>query len=206
MAVITLSRQSGSEGNEIARLLSVRLEYKLLDKYLIDDMARTKGWDPAAFEGLEEEQFPVRSFMEKALQNFQSPIMFGQGYGPRGADPALTNEMALRKIILSAYELGNIIIVGRGAQIVLAGKPGTLHVRIIAPESRRIKVWQSRQNISVEEARKLVRERDKAHVDFIQNVFMADLNDPNWYDLILNTDRLSPCSVADIIVEALEHV
>ena len=53
MAVITLSRQSGSEGNEIARLLSVRLEYKLLDKYLIDDMARTKGWDPAAFEGLE---------------------------------------------------------------------------------------------------------------------------------------------------------
>ena len=208
MAVITISRQSGSQGNEITRILCERLGYGYFDKKMIDDLAEKLGWHPERIIDLSEQTHHAKTFMEQMLSGFQTP--FGTVAGSYTRDQYIAREFVnvsqVKHLILSAYEHGNVVIVGRGSQVVLAGKPGVLHVRVVAPLDKRIETWQSRQVLSYEEARRLVRERDKAHKDFVEVYFDADLNDCSLYDLVVNTNQLIPEDAADVIIAALEKI
>ena len=135
MAVITISRQSGSEGNEITRLLCERLGYHYFDKKMMTQLEQELGLAPDQVVDLSADLYQVKSWLERAFGDFQIP--FGDPgtwvlSAQQDAQEALSIEF-VRKMICSAYEHGNVIIVGRGGQVVLAGKPKVLHVRIIAP-------------------------------------------------------------------------
>ncbi len=208
MAVITISRQSGSQGNEITRILCERLGYNYFDKTMMTQLAVELGWDPEKIEDRSADTHHAKTFLDQIFINFQAP------FGPSTAEfrraqyveRELLNVSQVKHMILSAYEHGNVVIVGRGSQVVLAGKPGVLHVRVVAPLDKRIETWQSRQVLSYEEARRLVRERDKAHKDFVEVYFDADLNDCSLYDLVVNTNQLIPEDAADVIIAALEKI
>jgi cytidylate kinase len=107
------------------------------------------------------------------------------------------------RLIHAAYEMGNVVVVGRGAQVVLRAKPDALHVRLTAPLGTRIRRHQVRAGLDVEEAREQVLERDRASAEFVQRFYDVDVGDPVLYDLILNTGRLPLEAAADLIVAAL---
>lgn len=208
MAVITISRQSGSQGNEITRILCERLGYSYFDKALMTQLAKELGWDPDKVEDRSADTHHAKTFLDQILGNIQSPFGSSMATFRRAQyiDWELVNISQVKHLILTAYEHGNVVIVGRGSQVVLAGKPDTLHVRVIAPLEKRIEIWQSRKVLSYEEARRLVRERDKAHKDFVETYFEADLNDCSLYDLVVNTNRITPENAADLIIAGLEKV
>jgi cytidylate kinase len=99
-----------------------------------------------------------------------------------------------------------VIIVGRGSQVILKDLPDVLHVRIIAPLERRIERWMERNNISHEEAKKITLERDRKHVHFVETYFDEDINNPDLYDLIINTDKLTLDCAADLIIDAVDSL
>ena len=207
MSVITISRQSGSEGNQVTRILCERLGYRHLDKDMMLQLAKELGLDPPMVGGTEDLQH-VKSFWERVISLFQSPFETG-----REAPSAIVDEERkamtvgqVKNLILTAYEQGNVVIVGRGSQIVLSEKPDVLHVRVVAPLEKRIKVWQERNGSSYEDAHKKTLERDKAHVDFVKTFFNTDLRDPSLYDVVVNTHKLSPEAAADVIIEALSKI
>jgi len=68
--------------------------------------------------------------------------------------------------------------------VILAGKPDVLHVRLIGSPEKRIQVWQKRDSLSYDEAKKRMERRDRAHVDFVKNYFDADITSQGWYDLL----------------------
>ena len=208
MAVITISRQSGSEGNEITQILCDRLGYRYFDKNMMAQLASEMGMKPDQVVDISADQYHAKSFLEKIFGAVQLP--FGDYTGAAylvevEAQQALTVER-VRNLILTAYERDNAIIVGRGGQVTLADKPDVLHVRIVAPLETRIKRWQAREGLTAEEARQKVLDRDAAHIDFVKRFYDAELSDPTLYDLVINTEKLTPAAAASLIIKALEHI
>jgi cytidylate kinase len=109
----------------------------------------------------------------------------------------------VREIIQAAYARDNIVIVGRGSQVILAGKPNVLHVRLIGSPEKRIQMWQKRESLSYDEAKKRMEKRDRAHVDFVKNYFDADITQQGWYDLIISIDHFTKDAIAELILQAL---
>ena len=107
---------------------------------------------------------------------------------------------------MAAYQHDNMIIIGRGSQVILADKPDVLHVRVIAPVEKRVAVRAAREGLSLKEAQKKLADADKAHVDFVKNFFDVDNRDPLLYDLVINTEKISITAAADLILLALEKI
>jgi cytidylate kinase len=208
MAVITISRQSGSEGNEIAKILCEKLAYRLFDKSLIIQLAEKLGPESSKITDASDRFDKARALVERILNPLQ-PGLDSQHQSHKAIsfeNGSAMTEAQVRDLILAAHSQGNVVIVGRGSQVVLAGMPDVLHVRIVAPLETRIKVWQEREGLSFEDASKRVHNRDKAHVDFVKHFFDTDISDPALYDMVINTAKFPPGVAADLIIEGLWHL
>jgi len=206
MAVITISRQSGSEGNEIAQILCEKLGYRLFDKAMMIELADELGSDPSSMTDAPSGPDKARELVDRVLNSFQSPVGRHVFKDISFEEGSAMTEVQVRSLILAAYFHGNVVIVGRGSQIVLSDKPDVLHVRVVAPLDKRIKIWQERESLSYKDANKRVSERDRVHVDFVKNYFDTDIREPSLYDLVVNTSKFPPGTAADLIMEALRHV
>ncbi|MEA4958512.1 MAG: cytidylate kinase-like family protein [Anaerolineaceae bacterium] len=206
MAVITISRQSGSGGNEVARILCERLGYHLFDKSLMSQLAEQVNAEPNINDEIPEQTNKTSVFLERLLNPLHG--LSSESHEPRkeiSENQPLTLTQ-IHDLVMAAYKLDNVVIVGRGSQIVLAGQPGTLHVRVIAPLEARVRAWQARENLSSKDAQKIALERDKAHEDFVKSFFDADIRDASHYDLVINTSRITPAAAAEIIIQALKGI
>lgn len=207
MSVITISRQSGSEGNNIVGILCDRLGYKYFDKHLMAQLAAERGLTPTVIADVTEDEHHIKTLWEEAFSNMllpQSamPWTLSDAYG-------IEEEVTINQVcgfIHAAYHKGNVIIVGRGSQVVLRDKPDVLHVRIIAPCESRIKRWMEREDISHDDAKKITKDRDHKHGHFVKTYFDQDINNPELYDLIINTDKLSLEKAADLIIDAAKSL
>ena len=101
---------------------------------------------------------------------------------------------------------GDMVILGRGAQIVLGKYPGVLKVRVVAPTSVRIKTIAQRRNISTEEAAGIVSRFDRQRRSLIESLFDRDLADWALYDMVINTTNIPIELGADIIMLAVKEV
>jgi cytidylate kinase len=203
MTVITISRESGSEGNQVVKLVCDRLGWQFFDKHLMAQLAAEGGLDPSQVEDITADDHYVKSFWEEAFSGLSlsygaMPWILTEPYEAK-------EEMTVRQVsgfIHAAYRHGNVVIVGRGSQVILKNKPDVLHVRIISPLERRVQRWIERKHISHEAAKDIVKERDRKHIDFVKTFFDEDLTNTDLYDLIINTDKLSLDAAAELIIEA----
>lgn len=182
MAVITLSRQLGSLGFETAKLLAPRLGYRLVWRDLINQAARRAGAP------------------EVALAMIDELNLLGLKPSP---DDILAYLKAVKTVMQELAEAGNVIIVGRAGQILLADRPNTLHVRTIAPVDLRVERLASRLGISAEAARAQIDTSDRYHQQYFKRFYKIPWDGPGLYDLTINTAKLTPNDAADIICAAV---
>jgi cytidylate kinase len=109
----------------------------------------------------------------------------------------------ISETILQLASMGNVIIVGRGANIVTAKMPHVLHVRLVAPLEDRIERVCHEYNKTPEEARRYCLEEDPARTRYIKTYFKTDINDPVNYHLVINTSRIGFDDAAKLIGDAL---
>lgn len=208
MSVITISRESGSEGNEIAQILCQRLGYRQFDKGMMLQLAKELGPDTPKVADTAENLPIKKSLFDRVWESLQSVLESGhesqQTISIETGKPLTVKQV--QELILAAYNYGNMVIIGRGSQIVLANMPNVLHVRVVAPLEKRIRNWQAREGLAYKDTSKKVKERDSAHIAFVKNFFDTDIRDPELYDLLVNTNKLSPQDAADLIITALQHI
>jgi cytidylate kinase len=207
MSVITVSRQSGSEGNRIVRIACKRLGYKYFDKSLMTRLAIEREINPKVVADVTEDEHHIKSIWEVAFSGMSLPMV--PTPWALSDTSGLEEEITVNQVngfIHSAYRAGNVIIVGRGSQVVLRDKPDVLHVRIIAPLETRIERWMDREHVTYNEAKKIANERDHRHVHFVKTYFDEDINNPDLYDLIINTDKLTLDCAADLIIDAVDSL
>lgn len=202
MRAITISREYGAGGGEIARRLAQRLNWQLVDHALVTKVAETLGEDEEDAAQHDERGDGFSSRLFASLQ-WISP------WGPVAPPPlpyeqqAARRHQALTKVILATYDVGNAVIVGRGGQRILAGHRDVLHVRIVAPLRARVAYVIQREQLSADEAHARIAHVDHDRQQYLEEVENADPRDAQFYDLVINTGVLSLEDAVDLIAHAL---
>ncbi len=182
MAVITLSRQLGSLGFETAKILAPRLGYRLVWRDLINQAAQRAGAPEVALAMIDELNL--------------------LGLKPSHSDTMAYLE-AVKNVMQELADAGNVIIVGRAGQILLADHPHTLHVRTIAPVNVRVERLASRLGISSEAARAQIDASDRYHQQYFKRFYKIAWDGPGLYDLVINTAKMTTDDASDIICAAM---
>jgi cytidylate kinase len=176
MPVITLSRQIGSGGDEIAVAVAERLHLRLVGHEIISQAARQAGVPQVALAELDE--------------------LGLLGIKPRKEDLTLYRE-TVGRLICEWAAAEDVLFLGRGSQVVLADWPGVLRVRVVAPFAMRVAGVQGGCSVPADIATALVEARDKARAAYVHRHYGVQANDPTLYDMVLNMVHLTvPGAVA----------
>jgi cytidylate kinase len=187
MAVITMSRMIGSRGETVADIAAEKLGYELFTSEDAHRLAQDCN-----------EQF------KEACRAFESEMGGGMIERFFMSNPAYT--ALFKSLNYEAASRDNIIILGRGAQIVLANEPGVLRCRVIAPFDLRVSRIAALQGLTTKEAEDLVNRVDHQRGPLIESVFHHDLSDVMLYDLIINTSQITPEIGGELVVETVNQM
>ena len=222
MAVITISRQYGSGGDEIATRVCEMLGYRFFDKRLMVQVASEVGLSESQVVDFSETDYKVQSFLERLFAR-RSPRIVAQTRtwkmditGTRTMEiEQLDEEWCIRIVrgsIEAAYRQGNVVIVGRGGQAILQDRPDVLHVRIETPSETRIERVQHRGVPGVTPeyrratAEQMVSERSRAAAEYLKRFYDIDWDDPMLYHLVINADKWGIDAAAHLIVNAVSYL
>lgn len=178
MSVITVSRQYGSVGKEIAEKLAKSLGYQFLDKKSLEAQYGKYGIPDVSFEKYDE----------------KNPGFFE--YFKSGKDRYLR---FLKTAVFENSKEGNCVICGRGGQLMLQGLPGVLKVRITASMETRIQRVSEQLNCDEKSAEKIIHHNDKERSGFHKFFFDHNWEEPELYDIIINSDNISEESIIDTL-------
>jgi cytidylate kinase len=198
---ITISRQAGCGGVIVAEKLANYLEqhstdghkpWTMFDRNLMQQVLADHKLPAHLEKFLPEDRV---SAIEDTLADI---------FGVRPTAETLVQQTA--ETILKFVELGNVIIVGRGANFITAKQEHVLHVRLVAPLEDRIERIVRDDGKTPAEARKFCLEEDQQRARYIKKYFHADINDSVNYHLVINTTRLGYDNVAKLIGECALRV
>jgi cytidylate kinase len=182
--VITVGREFGSGGGPIAQILADRLDWRLLDRELLVEVAKAANVDPKVCERFDEQCDPW-------FRGLVRSIWHGTGEWPSGiADEDLIDSRLLvdvgRKVIEEAARQGECVVVGRGAQCILRGHPDVFHVFVYGPmELRKKRVIERIGDRS--DLEEFIRQNDRTRAEYIMKYFGQHWCNPHLYDLMANS-------------------
>jgi len=182
--IITVEREYGSGGGEIAQLLAKQLDWKLWDQLLTEEIARLAECPKAIVEVREEKTDPLYYRLFKSF-------LRGSYEGSLNAHKlkVVDSESILKlteRVVLHAAKTGNSIIVGRGSQHFLRNREDTLRVFLYAPREDKVRRLLGRGK-SESEAEHLVDTVDRERADFILRYFGVQWPDRAIYHSMINT-------------------
>jgi cytidylate kinase len=195
---LTLSRQSGSGAHTVAKQLADRLEsqaspgqrpWTVFDRDLVTRVLEDHHFPARMAEFIPEDR---RSELQDAVEEF---------FGLRPSSWTLIQHTS--ETILRLVELGNVILIGRAANLVTRKRPDVLHVRLVGSEDARASRLSEARKLSHKVALATLRAEDRGRVRYVKKYFDADIDDPQLYHLTLNTDLLSLDRVAELLTELM---
>ena len=190
--IITIGRQHGSSGREIARLLAEKLNYKCYDKEIVDEAANHSDFSRDLID----------AFDEKRMSAF---ILHAGGYG-------LNENFRLNMQVVSAQfdamrniaEKGNCIFVGRCADYILRDYDDLVSVFILGDMDERLKCLERRQGLDETEARKKIKEVDKDRSSFYRYYSDQTWGDAQNYDMCINSSKLGVEGTVQVILDYIK--
>jgi cytidylate kinase len=198
MPVITVSRMYGSGGSEVAERVAKALGWQFYDNGLIDAVAERAGLSPEEVASREER---VPSIVERLA----SALALGSSEILPPIDIETTEERIVaitKRIIEEAVQAGPAVLVGRGAQSLLANRVDALHVFCYAPKSALRRWVMHKFDVSAEEADRMVSETNKQREQYVKRHWQRNWLAPENYHLWVNTAWLGIDEAAQIVVEA----
>lgn len=198
--VITLTRQYASGGSDVARLVAAQLEWDVIDNEFVDEVARRAGL-PADEVAQRDERAPgLLERLARTLAAGSPEMVIATASLPRvEQDEAALVELTER-VIDEAAAHGRIVLVGRGAQAVLAQRADALHVYVVASKPWRMRLAVQRLGVNPAEVEKVVDETDRQRDRYVRTYYGRHRQDVANYDLVVNTERLAIDGAAALIV------
>ena len=197
--VITLEREYGSGGGEIASSIAARLGWKLWDQLLTEEIARRLDCDCGAVAKHEEKRDPA---YYRLLKAFMRGSFEGSLNAPRlkMVDTECVREV-VQKLLPEIADAGNCVIVGRGSAYYLSKRPDTFHVFIYAPFRERVRRLQITGKTE-KEAIELAESVDRDRAAFIEAHFHVDWPGRHRFHLMVNSAMGNDVAV-EIVLQAL---
>ena len=196
---VTISRQAGCGALVVAEKLAALLQktaapgappWTVFDRNLMDKV-------------LEDHHLPARLSQylpEDRITELQDIMDELVGLRP----PSHTIARQTSETILRLAELGNVILIGRGANIITARLPDVFHVRLVAPLEKRVEHAHKFYDMSISAARDFCRRTDLGRKRYLKKYFGADVTDPLQYHLTVNTGLVSYDEAARLIADGMQ--
>jgi len=195
---VTISRQAGCGALAVAEKLARYLQghspgnacpWMVFDRNLMDKVLEDHDLPACLAKFLPEDRI-------SELEDIMAEVF---GVHP----PSTTVLHQTAETMLKLVEAGNVILIGRAANIVTARLPHVFHVRLVAPLDDRVEHAHEAYNMTKAEARKFCLREDRARQRYIKKYFGADIENPLLYHMIINTGLVSYDDAARVIGDAV---
>ncbi len=182
--VVTIEREYGSGGAEIAEKLAGRLGWKLWDHLLTDEVARLMDCECVAVEQHEERRDPLYYRLFKAFMrgSYEGSL---NAHRLKLVDADCIRDVAER-VVLTAAKEGHSVIVGRGSAYYLKNRPDAFHVFVYAPFEEKVRRLRQRGKNN-EDAMHLAETVDRDRAAFIKQYFGVEWPDRHFFHLMINS-------------------
>ena len=188
--IVTVSRQIGSRGSYFADRLAERLNYQNLHREVIDSICRSSGYRKRLVESLDEK---FRSHLELTAES----LFTGQSVDHHDY------YRHLFQIVLSAAQLGGVVLCGRGGNFILGPDRG-FHLRFVAPKQLRLENLVRYRKVSESEAAQMIDKTDAERKQLIAKLFHTNIDDPRHYDLVVNSAFVDLDELLDTVIRLAE--
>jgi cytidylate kinase len=199
MALITISRMYGSGGSEVAERVARALGWQLLDNAFVDAVAARLGISPAEVQAREERVPTLVQRLANTLALASPEILPPATEAPLPPSEERMIEVTTR-IITEAVATGHAVLVGRGAQSVLATRSDVFHVFCYAPRPALVARAAHRLGVPAKEAERVVDDTNRQREQYVRKYWKRSWLAHENYHLCLNTDWFGLDGAADIVV------
>lgn len=196
LPMITISRESGTDGHLIAELLAQKLDIPFYDKDLITIASRETRFAEKAFEQAENTATTALGY---ALSNRSNRSLYGM---------PLNDQLFMVQsgIIRTIADKGPAVFVGRCADYVLSGYVPTIDIYLQASDEHRANIVKNRENISLKEAKNRIAREDKARATYYNYYTDRKWGDMKNYDIALNVSNLTAEEAASLLYTFITQV
>ena len=222
MAIVTISRQLAAGGSEIACGVAKALGLRIIDRETIDQAAMECGVPEIALHelGYEGRRGLLQRFLDALKTSPAIPTTIEmqrhESTGKLAMPPqsVFTPAMPLLSASMEEYvrmvglviqnmaKEGNVLIIGRGSQILLRDHPDALHVQVVAPLSYRVQKLMCLEGLNQREATQRILASDGARAEFLRRYYGVNWLDPQLYDLVVNTGQITIQTAVQLVVMA----
>jgi len=200
--ILTVAREYGSGGGEIAAIIANELGWRLIDKDLITDISRTEKVPASEVEAFDEKVDPWIHRITRSVW----------GVGADGISPVAPVDMfdaektasLAKRTIQEAYKMGQCVIVGRGSQCVLRNKEGVFHVFVYANWEERVRKIRERKGAG-KDVESMIRSIDAERSEYVRLHFRQNWLNPYLYDMMINSKGQNE-KVARLVIGAMQMV
>ena len=201
-SVITINRECGSGGGEIARKLGEKLGFKIYDRALLKEVAKQFDITPESMDRIKAQKSSWWSEFCRFYQKFGAASYTP---GTKVEATPLTLYYAEARLLRELAEQESCIIIGRAAFYTFRDNPNAMHILIMADRDARIERISRKQNLSADEAAKLIDRINKERNTFVENVAGESRYDAHNYDMVLNVTGMETDMVASYLDEIVRH-
>ena len=226
MPVITINGPIGCGAVTIGQMVSEQMNLNFVDRLFFTEAARIIGTPVGTLIAKEQRVDRFRDrlgrFVQTMLERSAMSGVSGEPYFGRGienlppetymdltGDGSVAQKLddktfieAMTKVANDLHSQGNAVIIGRGANQILADASHTLHVGLLAPMEVRVKTLIDREHFEKEEAEIHVEELERAREDFIMKFWKVHPNEAKHYHMMLNMGKMNPKTAAEVICNA----
>ena len=231
MAVVTLNGSAGAGTDQVGIQTAKLLGADYVDRLILAEAAKRIGSTVAVLEIKGERKVALRDrlayFLQTMLERSAMSGAGGEPYFTPGmeyfpseeyidhAQEPLTAAQRLNDqrfievtsaVIQEAADGGNVVISGRGSNMILKDAPGAFHVGLIAPLEQRIKTIVEREHLSPKDAEKYVLDTENARGNFFRKFFKVSPDTPNLYHMVLNMGGVSVKTAAEMVAHAAKDL
>ncbi len=225
MPIITFNGPIGCGGNELGLKVADLLDVDYVDRIVFAEAAKRVGSTISALAEKEERVIRLRDRIAYFLQNmleksavsgaagepYFSPgieMLPGEQYSDLADEPITESQRlsdsqfleATTAVIQELASSGNVVVIGRGANIILKDAPGTVHVALAASPAKCVDTIVERERFSRPEGEKFFADAERARQAFFRKFFKVHCDNQSLYHVCLNMDRISLDTAAEIVV------
>jgi cytidylate kinase len=202
--VVTIAMTTGARAEQIGRLVSEQVGFRYVNDEIIDRAAEHAGVSRRAVAEVEHSPTLISRIINSLAAGMSSELA-GYALTPEEIDPSASYRRLIQDVIREVAAQGKALIVAHGASILLADRPGVLRVLITASPATRAGRVASELGHDERQAAREIEHSDRERRAFFKRFYDLDEERETHYDLVINTDVLSPEVAARLIAHAVTN-
>jgi cytidylate kinase len=203
MAVITISREFGTDSEKVASLVAKKLDYEYIGNNLIAEIAKELRISESEAETFRKTS---QSKILRLVDRYTCSIVQKVVDREHGCLDDKNYYETTKRLVEKSYEIGNVIILDWGGQCILRGRPNTLHVHLKKDIAVKIDEVMRKRNLDHKAAKDYIDKEELDSKAYIKEYFKQDWTDARLYDLIIDMGKNSVEKAAEMICDNVRHM